>query len=226
MSIAEYLRRTWEELRGPGWLGAAFLFFIFLGGTNAALALSHPPVGDGARAAFAAAAIVRIVALVWISVALLRRAVGSPRRRWMPDGAFFLYFLLNLLVFAAPVLAGLLSAGLPLAAQLALMQLATVLIVVPFAPWLVAAAVERPIALSPSRWMRDFRDWLGPLALLSLLTVFPLAWVHEWLSGWLVAMPGHAGFIELALADGLVTVLLVLWSLALQLTAYRRVAQG
>jgi hypothetical protein len=226
MGIAEYFRRALGELRGKGWLAAAFLFFVFLGGTNAALALSHPPDSTGAQALFAVAAILRVVALVWISVALLRRAADSPRRRWMPDGAFWLYLLLNMLTFVGPVVAGVLSFGLPAPARIAVMQLATVLIVTPFSPWLVAAAVERPIALSPASWLRHYREWLGPMVLLSLLTVFPLACLHAWLSEWLVAMPGHAGFVELALADGLVTVLLVLWSLALQLTAYRRVAQG
>jgi hypothetical protein len=226
MGIAEYFRRSLGELQGKGWLGAAVAFFIFLGGTNAALALSHPPVGDGAPVLFAVAAVVRVVALFWISVAFLRRAVGGLRRAWLPDGAFWLYFLLNLLTIAAPVLAGVLSMNLPAPARIAAMQLATVLIVVPLAPWLVAAAVERPIAWSPAPWLRRHREWLGPMALLSLLTVFPLAWLHAWLSDWLIAMPGHAGFVELALADGLVTALLVMWSLALHLTAYRRVAQG
>ena len=225
MTVAEYFRRSRDELRGRGWLAAAAAFFLFLGGSNAALALSHPPDSAAARATFLMAAILRVVALVWISVAALRRAVGSPRRRWMPDGGFWLYFLLSMLALAGPVCAGFLSLGLPAPARIAAMQLAGVLIVVPFAPWLVAAAVARPIAWSPARWLTRFRDWLEPLALLSLLTVFPLAWLHAWLSEWLIAMPGHAGFVELAVADALVTALLVIWSLALQLTAYRRVAQ-
>lgn len=226
MGIAEYFRRSCNELRGEGWLAAAVLFFLFLGGTNAALALSQPPAGDGARTIFAVAAIVRVVALIWISVALLRRTVGSPRQKWLPDGAFWLYFLLNLLAFVGPVAAGLLTFSLPAPARIAAMQLATVLIVVPFSPWLVAAAVERPIAWSPAPRLRRFRLWLGPMALLSLLTVFPLACLHAWLSERLIARAGDAGFVALAVADGLVTVLLVLWSLALQRTAYRRVARG
>jgi hypothetical protein len=226
MAFAEYFRRSLGELRGKGAIAVAAAFFIFLGGTNAALALSHPPVGDGAPVLFAVSGVVRVVALFWISVAFLRRAAGSPRRSWLPDGAFWLYFLFNLLTIAGPVAAGVLTLSLSPPARIAVMQLATVLIVVPFSPWLVAAAVERPIAWSPAPWLRRYREWLGPMALLSLLTVFPLAWLHARLSEWLIAMPGRAGFIELALADGLVTVLLVLWSLALQLTAYRRVAQG
>jgi hypothetical protein len=225
MNSAEYFRGSLGELRGKGWLGAAIAFFTFLGGTNAALALSHSPGGD-APALFAVAAVVRVVALFWISVAFLRRVVGSPRRAWLPDGAFWLYFLLNLVTIAGPLVAGALSMSLPAPARLAVMQLATVLIVVPLAPWLVAAAVERPLAWSPAPWLRRYREWFGPMALLSLLTVFPLACLHAWLSDWLIVMPGHAGFVELALADGLVTALLVMWSLAVQVTAYRRVAQG
>src|SRR5687767_8257626 len=105
MGITQYFSRSLGELRAKGWLVPAFLFFIFLGGTNAALALSHPPVGESGRAVFAVAAIVRVIALVSISVALLRRTVGSPRRAWIPDGAFWLYFLLNMLALAGPVLA-------------------------------------------------------------------------------------------------------------------------
>ena len=226
MGIAEYFRRSLDELRGKGMLAAAAAFFILLGGTNAALALSHPSDGSVARATFLVAAILRVVALVWIGVAALRRATESPRRRWMPDGAFWLYFLLTLFALVGPAMAGFLSLGLSAPARIAAMQLASVLIVIPFAPWLVAAAVTRPIAWSPARWLTRFRLWLGPLALVSLLTLFPLGWLHAWLSERLIAMTGRPGFVELALADAFVTALLVVWGLALQLTAYRRVAQG
>ncbi|HYD37019.1 MAG TPA: hypothetical protein VEA60_05365 [Allosphingosinicella sp.] len=226
MGIREYFRRSSAELRGRKWLAVAAAFFLFLGGTNAALALSHPPVDDSARALFAGAAILRVVALVWIGVVALRRAAASPRRSWIPDGALWLYFLLTLIGFVGPILAGFLGLGLQPFLREGIMQLAGVLVILPFAPWLVAAAVERPLAWSPAPWLVRFREWLPPLALLSLLTVFPLAWLHAWLSGWLIAMKGHAGFVELVLADAVVTTAFVIWSLALQLTAYRRVAQG
>jgi hypothetical protein len=224
--MAEYFRRSRDELRNRKWLFVAVALFVSLGGTNAALALSQPADSDAARAVFAASAILRVLALFWIGVAALRRATGSRRGAWLPDGGFWLYSLLSLLGLAGPVLAGVLSLGLPVPARIAVMQLAAVLILLPIAPWQVAAAVERPLAWSPGPWVTRLGAWLGPLALLSLLTTFPLAWLHAWLSEWLLAMPERAGFVGLALADGLVTTLLVVWTLALQLTAYRRVAQG
>lgn len=225
MTIVDYLRRSASELRAMKWPVVAVAALLFLGGTNAALALSHPPVGD-TRTVFVLAAVVRGLALIAISVAALRRATNSPRFAWLPDGGFWLYFGINLLPLAGVVLAGRLLAGMHPGNFALAVQLIGAVLVVPLTPWLVAAAVERPLAWSPAGRFARPGDWLPPLLILSLLILFPLGWLHAWLSEWLVTMAGKPGFVELAVADALVTVLLLLATLALQLTAYRRVAQG
>ena len=86
--FAEFLGNALAQLRDPRWLPIALLFLVFLGGTNAVLALFKPAPGAAPGSLFLAAGLVRLFAAVAIGVAALRIATGSPRRRWLPDGGF------------------------------------------------------------------------------------------------------------------------------------------
>jgi hypothetical protein len=167
-----------------------------------------------------------VIALVAISVAALRIALKSPRRRWSADGGFWLYFALSLVSLAAAALGAVLAAGLPPIQRLIVAEAVAVLLVAPLAVWTVAAAVERPLALAPARRLRGLAAWLPPLMFWLALIVVPLAVVHGWLSMRLIDTAGGNGFWPLAILDGVVSTLLVLLALALRVTAYRSVARG
>ena len=222
----EFLREALAQLRDPRWRVMAVLFLLFLGGTNALLAVMKPGAGEAPGAAFALAGLVRLAALVSISVAALRIATDSPRPRWKPDAAWWLFLVLGLMSVAVAGACVWLGRGLPVLPRLLLADLAAILLLVPFSAWFVAAAVERPLAWSPAPGLRRTGRWLGPMLLWSLLLAAPLALAHAWLSLELVAAAGTRAFLPLAATDALVSSIYVLLVLALRTIAYRRVAQG
>lgn len=226
MRVGAFARAVAVQIAAPDWRGLAILLFIVLAATNAVLALHKPGPGEAPGIVFAITGLVRALGLIWISVAMLRAATGSERGRWMPDAGFWLYFLLSLVAFGASAVAALLAQGLPEIGRVFLMQLIAAVLVSPFAPWTVAAAVERPLALSPRPWFRDIGDWLPPYLLLALVVAVPLAALHAALTMRLLTVVGGASFWPIAIADGLLSTLVALVLLALRLTAYRSVAQG
>ena len=221
-----FLRETLGQLGDRRWIGIALLFLVFMGGTNVVLALTKPAEGTPPGLAFVLAGLVRVVALVWISVAALRLAAGSPRRTWMPDGGFFLYLGISLLAFAAVALGGLVARDLPDLQRIVATQVIGLLLIAPIAVWMVAAAVERPLAISPAPRFRRLGLWLPPFLLWAVLLVLPLAVVHAGLSLHLLKWAGRDGFWPLAAADAAVSTLLVMVTLALRVVAYRSVARG
>jgi hypothetical protein len=226
MGGVEFLRGALRQLVDPRWLGPAILFFLFLGGTNAALALLKPAAGAKPGALFALMALVRVVALVSISVAALREAADTTRKPWRPDAGFWLCFLLLLATLVALPIGFLVSRGVPGDPGIALRELVSEVLLVPLGPWIVAAAVERPAAWSPMPWLKRFGVWSLPLLLWSLILLVPLATAHAFLSLGMIDTAWRRGFWPAALADALVTTLLVLLGLALRLAAYRRVARS
>ncbi|TMJ12880.1 MAG: hypothetical protein E6G94_12745 [Alphaproteobacteria bacterium] len=222
MGIGEFAKQSVSELRRSHWLLFGLLFLLFLGGTNALLALHQPHAGEKVDPVFIAAGIVRVVALVVFSVAALRTSTASPRGRWTPDCAFWLYFGLTLLALIAPAIGGVLALRLPEIVRILVSETLGILLVLPLTVWTVAAAVERPLALAPR--FQQMGRWLPPLLVLALLLVLPLAILHAWDSLKMLLIVGHEGFWPLALLDAVVSTALVLVSLALKLTAYRSVA--
>jgi hypothetical protein len=217
--LAEFLAAALAQLRDSRWWPVVLLLIVFLGGTNVVLALYKPAPGAAPGALFLVAGLVRLLAAVAISVAALRIATGSPRRPWLPDGGFWLYFLLGIPGLAITGAAAWLGRGLPLVERILLMEFLAVALLVPFAVWFVAVAVEKPL-----RWVPTFRRigaWLLPLLLWSLLLVVPLAVLHAWLSLRLVDTAGTGDFWPLAAIDAVASALLVLLALALRVTAYR-----
>ena len=226
MGAGDFLRTSLKQLGDRRWLGIAVLFLVFMGGTNAVLALTKPAEGTAPGVAFALAGLVRVVALVWISVAALRLATGSPRRTWLPDGGFFLYLAISLLAFAAIGLGGLVTRALPDLQRIVTTQIIGLLLIAPLSVWTVAAAVERPLAISPVPHFRHLGRWLPPFLLWAVLLVLPLAIVHAGSSLHLLKWAGRDGFWPLAVFDAAISTLLVMITLALRVTAYRSVARG
>jgi hypothetical protein len=174
--LAGFLGGALAQLRDPRWLPIALLFLVFLGGTNAVLALLKPAPGMAPDTLFAAAGLVRLIAAVSISVAALRIATGSSRPAWMPDGGFWLYFLLGIPGLAITAAIAVLARSLPILDRILVMEFAAVILLAPFSVWFVAVAVERPLALLPR--FRRLGAWLPALLLWSLLLVAPLAVLH------------------------------------------------
>jgi hypothetical protein len=221
--LAEFLGEAVAQMRDSRWLPIALLLLLFLGGTNAALALLKPASGAAPGAPFAVVALVRLLAAVAIAVAALRIAAGSPRRPWRPDGGFWLYFLLGLPGIAVAAALAWLGRDLPVVERILLMEFGAIALLTPFAVWFVAIAVERPLAFVPR--FRRIDAWLPALLLWSLLLVAPLASLHAWLSQQMLDSVGTGDFWPLAAMDAVATAVLVLLGLALRLTAYR-VAQS
>lgn len=224
--LAAFLRGALAQLLEPHWRAIAAASLIFLGGTNALLALSKPEAGAKPGLLFAAVGLARVLALIAISVAALRIATASPRKRWMPDGGFWLYFALSLMSLAGAAIGAFFGGGLGTAGRILLTELAGILVVAPIAVWTVAAATERPLASSPAPGFRRLGAWLPAFLLWSILLVVPLACLHAFLSLRLIETAGGAAFWPLAAADAAVSSFLVLLGLALRIAAYRRVARG
>jgi hypothetical protein len=157
----------------------ALLLGLFLTASNIAVLFVAPHHGARPGPAFAAAAFVRIAGLIVGVVALSRIMARSPRKPFMPDGAFWLSVVLFAVsigiaagigrVFGRPPLPPL--AAIASAAALGILQ-------APFAAWLTAVMVARPLAWDPRPWFTHFRAWLLPL-IMGELILAPLALAHE-----------------------------------------------
>ncbi|HEY0012322.1 MAG TPA: hypothetical protein VGB79_05660 [Allosphingosinicella sp.] len=205
-------------------LPAAALLAV-LTATNIVLLLNLPAPGERAGGVAVLAGAARLAGLLVFLVPLVRILAGSRRPPWRPDGAFFLFapfVILSLALGAALILAF----GDPFdPVRIALRTAATTLILSPLAPWIVGIVAAVPLGLSPTRFLRDFRLWLPPLLIWSLLLVTPVAWLHAVIDVALL-QERVEWFWTAAVADGLLSTLLVVLTYALYAAAYRRVARG
>src|SRR5687768_2665013 len=120
-------------------LPAALLLIAMV--VSAVLAQIDPAVqGYSLPAGFVIATLLRAVAALYLSMVILRLALGSPRPAWLPDGGSWLFALLFVLSLAVPALVGMVIGSDTIFAGL-LVQVIAMLIVSLFAPWVVAAAV-------------------------------------------------------------------------------------
>jgi hypothetical protein len=222
LTTGELAARTLEELRAPQWRRIAILWFALVFAADVIYAASHPP-GPEAVAGLIALAASGLLLALWMAAALLRRSSASPRSPWRIDGALLLYAALHAGIAAVewsvgPFIADwssfwsiLASAALPL------------LLTLPLAPWLVAVAVERPLAVSPSRFLQQADTWFPPLLVLTLVLVLPLhlgqIWTYTALFG------SGRGAVMFGLLNSALATLSAMLSLSLALTAYRSVAQ-
>lgn len=185
--------------------------------------LQNKPAPGTMPATFVIAALVRVLGLVALTVAILRTLSDSPRSAWRPDGAFWLYGLTLLVTMVAGGAAGVAIAGEDNVIGEFLVSLAVAAVTAPLTAWIVAIAVEKPLAWRPGPWLRRFGHWLPWLLLWTLLVVAPAGEVHGALDRWLVAGAGD-WFWPVALFDGPFSAAMALLGLALASTAYRRVA--
>ena len=224
MRAGETFKRTIDQALAREWWPLAAILFVLLGGTNAVLALYAPTPGSLPNPVFTFAALLRGLGAVFMSVALLRTATGSPRGRWNPDGGFLLYLGISLIGFAFPAVAARIGATWPDAPRILFVEFAALILFGPFARWLVAAAVERPLAVSPAPWFRHLGRWFPAYAIVAIPLML-LASAHAWLSLQLLALPAAGEFWAVAVVDGLLSTLLVLLTMGLRLAVYRGVAQ-
>lgn len=219
MQIGSFASTAAKQIVAAEWRGISLSLFLLLTVTDALLALHMPQSGAPPGADTTSAYAVQAIGLFSISVALLRVAADSSRKRWATDSAFWLYLALYLIEMA--IGAGALALGMDSLFAAAL----PILIVAPLAAWMAAAAVEQPLAWPAAPWFRGLGGWLGPLLVL-LVPVALLAAAHLWLFNYLAQAAGTPSFWPLVLLDGLVFTLMVLGELALRLGAYRAVARA
>lgn len=163
--------------------------------------------------------------LLLLAVTILRIITASSRRRWMPDGGFWLYALTFAFAAGANVAAARLVGGRTEIIELILSNIIVTLLLSPLVAWFVAIAVARPLAWSAAPWLRNMGRWWGPLIFWTLLLVTPLAVLHASIDLRLVQGVG-AGFWPLALFDGALSTAMALLGLGLNAAAYRRVAES
>jgi hypothetical protein len=203
----------------------ALLMLVLLTGTNIVILQNLPAEGAPPAKPFIAAAALRAIGLMVISVAVLRVAGGSDRPPWRLDGAFWLYQLVAPIGFVVAALVALLiGADTPLG--LLFGALATGLLLAPIAVWLAAIAIHRPLAWNPANWVRAFGRWLAPYLVWTVLLVVPMSALHAAIDRALLEGVSEGLFWPLALFDGALSTVMALAGLALAAMAYRQVARG
>lgn len=219
-----FLKEALLQAIAPEWRMLALIFLVLVVSTTA-VGLSELDNSSETRSLnFIIAGVVRLVGILLLTVAFLRRATGSSRAAFMPDGAFWLRTAFGVLVFALAIIVRFLLPGEPdpLFASVARITVVT-LVVAPLAVWSVALAVERPLAIDPRPWLRDFSLWLPFYFLWYLLIVVPLAALHAYI-GFGLKEGGIARSAALEIGDGALSMVIVLAALSLSVIAYRRVA--
>jgi hypothetical protein len=223
--VLGFLRETLGSLRKSRLLVPALLLTVLLTVSNIVILRNAPPQGEVPPLAFVIAAIVRVAGLLLLAVTILRVLTDSRRRLYMPDGAFWLYVLTGIAGFAVSAALGVVAGDRTDPIVGAVVGLATIAISAPFAAWFTAIAVERPLALNPAPWMRGMSRWLAPLLLWSVLVALPLGQLHAAIDYYLIRGAGD-NFWPLMLFDGPLSAVLTIFTCALAVTAYRRVARG
>ena len=221
-----FLHETLAALFNRRMLWPALALTVLLTATNIVILHNMPPPRGGTLPPlFIAAATVRIVGLLVLSVAITRILAASPRSPWMPDGSFWLAALLAVPLFGISLAIEAALGGRTDALGYAIAGILRSMIVAPFVPWFVALTAARPLAWSPLPWLRRFGSWLGPVIAWTILLVVPLGYVHAAVGA--AAVEGRLDhFWPVMLSDGPLSALIVLLSLGLDVTAYRRVARG
>ena len=218
-----------EKALGPVFsrrmLVPAILLTLLLTGSNIVILRNIPDPGAMPPWQFVAAALARIGGLLVIGVAILRILTASRRRPWRPDGAFWLMGLTILAGLVIGVLTGKLLGERTDPAGMLIHNILLTILLAPFAAWVSAIAVEKPLAWRPRPWLRAFRRWLPHLIFWSLLLVTPVAVLHGSLDSWLLRGAGD-WFWPVALIDGPLSVVIAILGFSLNAAAYGRVARA
>jgi hypothetical protein len=163
------------------------------------------------------------LALSVLSIAILRILNRSLRPAWSPDWSILAFSLIGLCTVAVGIAADWFIHPSTFLSALANRFISSV-IVVPLGPWMVAIAVERPIAWRPAPWFRRARAWLPALLLWNFLLLAPAdALYRTAFVAWVEA--GRSGNWWFFVFDGAATAPRIFLALALFSVAYRRVAR-
>lgn len=216
-----FLREATDRLRYPDLVIPALLMLIVLTLSNVVLLRNMPAKSELPSAAAILAILVRLGGLAFIGVALLRVMTQSSRRPWRLDGAFLIYLLATFVSLGLGSVLGIVMGASREPLPLLMRGIVNTLLFAPFAPWMVGMAVACPLGVNPRRFIRRFRLWLPPLLGWSLLIVTPLALVHASIDFRLIEGVGNL-FWPLALADGALSLAVVLFGFAFNATAYVR----
>ena len=222
--LTGFLAEAVGRLRNRRIVFPAVMMLLLLTFSNIVLLLNLPKPGQLPSVAAIVAIGARLLGLAVIGVALLRTLAGSSRPAWRLDGALLLYIAATLVSLAVGSLLAELMGSSREPISVLTRSIVTAIVLAPFAPWLVGIAVAVPLGWNPRRFMRDFGRWLPPLILWALLIVTPLGVAHALLDFRLMEGIGQV-FWPVALADGVLSLCIVLIGFALNVTAYRHVAR-
>jgi len=230
MRLADYpafLREALAPLFARRLAVPVLLLTVLLTATNIVIVKTAPQAGGAELPPlFIAAAIARVGGLLVMTVAIMRLLAASRRPPWRPDSAFWLTLLVSVAIFGISALIDLAIGGRSDPLSMAASGVALTLIVAPVATWLVALAVEKPLAWSPLPWLRDFRIWLPQLAFWAVLLLPPLAFLHSAIDLAILHDPDSTWFWPAMLFDGPLSAVILLIGFGLNNAAYRRVARS
>jgi len=202
----------------------AILLLLAMVATHAG-ALYYPLVpGSPTFVRFLVTLFVRITTVFVLTIAILRYAVGSARPAWLPDGGFSLHVLLVSFASALPALLQMQLGNFGSMLTSLLANLLSILLLAFLSPWTVAVAVEWPLAWRPTAWLHDFGRWLPQRIGWGLALLIPLGALQSLLAG--LRLSETIWFWPAAVVGGLLGFLMLMIRLALDVAAYRRVAQG
>ena len=219
-----FLAEALAGLRRPGIVAPALALLVLLTFSNIVILQNMPVRGSAPPASFLVSAVIRIAGLLLIAVAILRILTASPRRRWMPDGGFWLYVLTFALGTVVNAGVGWMMGSRTGLGNLILANLLVTLLLSPLVVWFVALAVEKPLALRPGPWLRGLRSWWVPTIFWTLILVTPMAVLHASIDMYLISGAGDR-FWPLALFDCALSTAMALIATAINAAAYRRVAE-
>jgi hypothetical protein len=222
---AAFLTEAFKLLKRREILVPALLLLVLLTLSNIVVLQNMPAKGSLPPLPFIVAALIRILGVIALAVAILRTLAPTERPRWRPDGGMFLYALTFAFGVGAQALASSMVGDRTRFGDLLLTNLLVTVLLSPLVVWFVAIAVARPLAWRPGPWLREFRAWLAPLLLWTLLIVTPMALLHATIDLRLISGVG-ALFWPLALFDGALSTAMAIIGLALNAAAYRRASKG
>lgn len=95
-----FLKDALQQIIAPEWRKLALIALLLLVSTTAVLLSELDNSSEARSVSFIVAALVRLVGLLLLTVAFMRRATDSSRAAFMPDGAFWLSTVFVMLHFA------------------------------------------------------------------------------------------------------------------------------
>jgi hypothetical protein len=218
-----FLKEAVGSLSVPGVKLPLLLIAIFQPATDILVLSNLPTTQNPDHGPYVAAFVVFVVVHAALALATLRILNGSPRPAWRPDWSAWAYGLAVLFSVAVGLFADWIVPPFTILGALA-NEIVSTAIIVPLAPWIVAIAVERPVAWRPAPWLKRVRAWLPALLLWNFLILVPADALYRiGFTAWMEQ--GGTGNWLFFILDGLVTAARMFVALALASVAYRRVAR-